>query len=147
LVVGLLALCLVTLRDACSQRDWLREIRRQEEIQRLQQVTQRHQEGQYQAVQEWMTQHCTLAETMQRLQELEEERDRDWPGYTSTVWEHAQLSDQERHYQFILLSVKEALSGRPEELTVVLRRLEKDSQQLQTGSSKRGRAAQNGMQR
>jgi hypothetical protein len=131
LVVGLLALYLVSLRDACLQRDWLREIGRREEIQRLHQVTQRHQEGQYQAVQEWISQRCTLEETLQRLEELEEERDRDLTGYTSTVWEHAPLSDQDRHHQFILLSVKTELSERPEELTAVLRRLEKDYQQLQ----------------
>jgi hypothetical protein len=133
-VVVLLALYLVSIRDACSQRDWLRESRRTEEIQRLRQVTRRYQEGQYQAVEEWISQRCTLAETMQRLKELEQERDREWPGYTSTVWVHTQLSDQERHYQCVLDHVKTVLHERPEDLTVVLRRLEKDSKQLQTSS-------------
>jgi hypothetical protein len=54
-IVGLLALYLISFRDVCSQRDWLRESRRSEEIQRLQQPTRRHQEGQYQAVQEWIS--------------------------------------------------------------------------------------------
>ena len=71
---------------------------------------------------------------MQRLQELDQDMDQAWPGYTRMLEETTKQSAEERHYEFLLHYVKTLLRERPEELTVVLRRLEKDSQRLPPGN-------------
>jgi hypothetical protein len=67
---------------------------------------------------------------MQRLQELEQERDKTWPSYSSMVGEiPLQVPDKERYYHIIFNRIQTVLREWPEELTVVLRRLEKEYQQ------------------
>lgn len=122
------------LRDACSPRDILTEFHRAEEVERVHEAIVRHQDGQYQTVQEWMKQRCTWEEAMQRLQELDQDMEEVWPGYTRRMRETTKQSDEERHYQLILHYVKTVLHERPEELAVVLGRLEKDSRRLPPGS-------------
>jgi len=125
-VVGLLTLGVFGLRLAWSPSDLQRESRRVEELQRLRRAMDRRTEARQQAAQEWIAQRCTLAETMQRFQEL----DGEWPDYI-TLRRKWWPSDDERHYRVLLAHVGGALEGRPEELAGVLRRLEKDYQQLQ----------------
>jgi hypothetical protein len=67
---------------------------------------------------------------MQRLQELERERDEDLPGYSSSTEETTRLSDKQKYYQVIFSCIETVLRERPEEMTVVLRRLEKELQEL-----------------
>jgi hypothetical protein len=140
-IVALLTLGVFGLRYACSPRDMLSEIHRAEEVERVHEAMLRHQEGQYRAAQEWLTQQSTWEETMQRLQEVDEEMDQAWSGYTRMLEETTKQSNGERHCQFLLHYVKMALRKRPEELTVVLRRLEKDSQRVPPGNPSRARSA------
>jgi hypothetical protein len=142
IVIGLLTIGIFGIRYACYPRDLLSVIHRAEEVEQLHQAMLRRQESQNQAAQEWMTQRCTWEETMQRLRELDQEMDQAWPGYSRMVGESTKLSAEERHYQFIFHYVTTVPRGRPEELAVVLRRLEKDSQQLHSGSPKPGTASQ-----
>jgi septal ring factor EnvC (AmiA/AmiB activator) len=125
LAVGLLTLGVFGLRFAWSPSDILREIRRGEEIQGLRRITDRRTEARQKAVQEYIAQRRTLAETMQRFQES----DHEWPYYDAVLWKCS--SDDEKHYRQLIGHVEGALEGRPEELAAVLRRLEKDYQQLQ----------------
>jgi hypothetical protein len=134
-IVVLLAVGVFGLRYACSSRDMLSVIHRAEDVERLHTAMLRHQEGQYQAAGEWMTQRCTWEEAMQRLQELDQDMDQAWPGYTRLLEETMQRSAEERHYQFIRHYVQTVLHQRPEDLTVALRRLERDSSSRQTTSA------------
>jgi hypothetical protein len=128
-VAGLLTLGVFTLRFACSPAD-SQETRRGEELQKLQRATLRREQARRQAVQEWMAQRRSLAETMQRFQEL----DHDWPDYSEArLREKLPESDVERHYRLILSYARAELQGRSEELATVLRRLENEYQQLQAG--------------
>jgi hypothetical protein len=135
LVVALLTLGVFGPRFACSPGDYqtlLQEIRRHEELQELEQTTSRREEAIRQATHDYIAQRCTLAETMQRVRELEREVDQEWP-YLSSARKMSPLSDEERHYGVIISYVQTILYGRSGELATVLRRLEKDYQQLQTG--------------
>jgi hypothetical protein len=133
-ILGLLAGGVYGIRHACSPRKTLTIIRRAEELERLHQAALRRLEGKFQATQEWLQQRCTWEETMQRMRELDEVLEADWSGYTRTIGEITPLSGEQKHHQGILQYVKTVLRERPEELAEVLRRLEKDSQRLPSGS-------------
>jgi hypothetical protein len=122
-------------------------IHRAEEVERVHEAMLHHQKGQNQAAQEWLTQQCSWEETMQRLQELDQEMDETWLEYTRMLQEATNQSDQERHYKLIFYYVTTVLSERPEKLPAVLYRLEKDSQRLPPDSPKRGTAARDGTRR
>jgi Flp pilus assembly protein TadB len=129
LVVGLLTLSVFALRMLYPPNE-AQEDRRGEELQRLQRATLHRQEARRQAVQEWIARHRSLAETMERFQEL----DHDWPDYSEArLREKLPESDVERHYRLILSYMRAELQGRSEELAAVLRRLENEYQQLQAG--------------
>jgi hypothetical protein len=66
---------------------------------------------------------------MQRVRELDQE----WPSISSVVRKTSPMSDEERYYGAIISYVRAILHGRSEELATVLRRLERDYRQLQTG--------------
>ena len=125
------------LRFACNPealRSLLREVRYREELQQAQQATLRRVESKEQVVRDVIAQRCSLKEALTRFQELDAEFDRDWPDAFSKqseirAWRWA--SEVERHYQYILARVEDHLRDRPEETAAVLRRLEKDYQQLQ----------------
>jgi len=66
-----------------------------------------------------------------------QELDREWPDSLPKLSEIRALkwpSEVEGHYQYIIAIVEELLRGRPEEAAAVLRRLDKDYQQLQTST-------------
>lgn len=128
-IVGLLAVCVFGLRFGCSPSAFQKEIRRGENLERLKQATFRRVEARRQAVQEWIAQRYSLAETMQRFQEWE----REWPDYSAIVRKTQTESDEKRYYRIIGSHVEAVLQGRPEELASALCRLEKDYQQLQAG--------------
>jgi hypothetical protein len=128
-VVGLLTVAVVTLRWTYSASD-AQEQRRVEELDRLREATLHREEARRQAVQEWIAQRRSLAETMQRFQDL----DHDWPDYHA-AWLREKLpeSEAERQYRQIVNYVKTVLQGRAEELAAVLCRLENEYRQLQAG--------------
>jgi hypothetical protein len=137
-ILGLLAVGVFGLRCAClpseEMREMMKTIHRAEEVTRLNQAAQRRLEGKHQAVQAWMSQRCTWEETMQRMQELDEEMEEAWPGYTRMIGRITPLSAEQRRYQCVFHYVKTVLRERPEELAEVLRRLEKDSQRSPPGN-------------
>lgn len=136
LVVSLLTLGAVGLRIAFAPEDCqilLEESRRYEKLQQLQRATLRHGEALQHAAQEYIAQRCTLAEAMQRVQELEQELGREWPAYAPILRQPQPLPDDGRHYGIILAYVAAVLRSQPEELAAVRRRSEKDYQQLQAG--------------
>ena len=84
-----------------------------------------------------IAQRCSLREALARFQELDREFDRDWPdsfSKQSEIRARKWPSEVERHYQYIIAVVEDLLCGRPEEAAAVLRRLDKDYQQLQTNA-------------
>jgi hypothetical protein len=132
LVVVLLALGVFGLRLACSPSDYqelVQASRRREDLRERERASLRRRQLHEQAVQAWIAQRCTLAETMQRLQEGDREVAQEWPAYT--IKEKGWTSDEDRHYQLILTHVEEILPERPEELATARCRLERDYQQLQ----------------
>ncbi len=134
LVVGLLTLGCFTFHYAYSPGELQEIIHRSEEMQRVQQATLRHVEAMRQAAQAYIAQRCTLAQAMQRWQELEQELGQEWPLYRDILRLHlVPVSDEERHYGGIVANVRAILQGQPAELAAVLRRLEKEDQQLRTG--------------
>jgi hypothetical protein len=78
-----------------------------------------------------IAQRCSLSEALTRSQELE----REWPGYTArqSMSHGREWPNPERRYRCITLRVEVILKDRPEEAAAVLRRLEKEYQQLQAG--------------
>jgi hypothetical protein len=101
-----------------------------EEVGRLEQALKNREEERKQAVQELLSQQRTLAETLQRFQELNQQ----WPDLNALARvAGAEESDEEIAYRLIIWYIKIALSERSEELPVVLRRLENDYQQLHSG--------------
>jgi hypothetical protein len=129
-VVSALALAVFGFREVSSRLELVGGIFRAEEVEPLRQANLRYREGLNRAAEEWLTQHRTWEETLQLLQELDQEMDQAWPGYTRMIGEQTQQSAEERHYHIILYYVLRILRERPEELTVALRRLEKDSQRV-----------------
>jgi hypothetical protein len=131
LVLGLLALGFFTIRCTYSPGDLQEMIRRSEEIHRLERAMLRRHQAMRQAAQACIAQRCTLAETIQRWQELEQEMGQELPFYSVILRQHPiPTSDEERHYGGILANIEAILRGQPEELAAVLRRLEKEYQQL-----------------
>ena len=113
-VVCALAVAVFGFREVCSRLELVGRIFRSEEAEPLRQANLRYREGLYGAAEEWLTQHRTWEETLQLLQELDQEMDQAWPGYTRMIGEQTQQSAEERHYQFILHYVKTVLHERPE---------------------------------
>jgi hypothetical protein len=131
LVLGLLTLGCFTLRFAGSPGDFSEMLHRSEEIERLQQATLRREQAMRQAAQAYIAQRCTLAQTMQRWRQLEQELGQEWPLYQDILRRHlTPIADEERHYEGIVAIVDAILRGHPEELVTVLRRLETEYQQL-----------------
>src|SRR5262249_47631748 len=90
-----------------------------------------------QVVRDVIAQRCSLKEALARFQELDRELDRVQPASFPKVSEiRAQKwpSELEGRYQSIITRVEDLLRGRPEEAAAVLRRLDKDYQQLQAGT-------------
>lgn len=111
-------------------RDFENIAGRGQALERLEQAIKRREEARSQAVQDLLSQRRTLAETLKHFQEL----NRQWPDLSAMARvAGVKEPDEEIAFQLILRHVELALSGRSEELAVVLRRLEKDYQQLQNG--------------
>jgi hypothetical protein len=150
LVVGLLTLGVFGLRFACSPSDWqalLRESRRLENLRQWQRVTLHREECQRQAVHEWIAGRYSLAEILRRFQELDRESVQQWPAYRTLVQKKSRAADEERLYQTIRTRIETILHGRPKETALVLRRLEKDYQQLQGDRQKTSATRSDGRER
>jgi hypothetical protein len=139
-VIAPLAVCLFCLRscrDSTDFRPILQEVRRSEEMQHVQQATLRREYGMRQVAQACIPQRCTLAQAMQRWQELEKELGQEWPLHRDILRQKlAPLPDEQRHYEGIIANVEASLRGQPEKLAAVLSRLEKEYQQLGVGRQK-----------
>jgi len=137
-VLPLAVLCCFGFRFACHPVGWLlHEASLREELQQAQQAALRRVESKEQVVRDVIAQRCSLKEALARFQELDAEFDRECPGSLHKLSEiRARIwpSEVEGHYQYIILAVKDLLRGRPEEAAAVLRRLEKNYQQLQTNT-------------
>jgi hypothetical protein len=129
-LVVCVALAVFAFGEVSSRLESVGRFFRSEEAEPLRQARLRFLEGQNRAAEEWLTQRYTWEETLERLQELDQEMDQAWPGFTRMIGETTQQSAEERHYQVILYCVLKILRDRPEELIVALRRLEKDSQRV-----------------
>jgi len=103
---------------------------RGQEVERLEQALKRREEARHQAVQELLSQRCTLKEALLRFQAL----NREWPDIIVMARvAGAEWSDEEIAYQLILKYVEMALTGQAEESAAALRRVENDYQQLHGG--------------
>jgi hypothetical protein len=135
-IIGLLTLGIFSCRLTWSPGDYLESLRQGEELHHLQQLVQRHGEGYQHAVEEWIAQRCTFAETMQQLEEIDRELDEAWPRYLARTRESSRMSDEERRYVIFLQYVKGLLHRNPDQLQHALRRFKKDYQQYHTGTPK-----------
>ena len=124
---SLLEVCLFGLRFPCSPVN-VSAFQRSEELEQLRQATLRRMEARRDVVRAVIARCCTLEEAIEQLQEL----DHEWPDYSASR-SKVPVSGEEWSYGFLRAEVEEALHGRPEEAAAVLRRLEKDYQQLQAG--------------
>jgi hypothetical protein len=135
LALPLALFCLFGLRFACNPVGWcLQEAHRGKALDQTGQAVFPLVQSKEQVVRELIAQQCGLQEAMARLQELDCELDREQPDFAaklSVVRARQWSSDAERHYHYITTIVKDLLRDRPEEAATVLRRLEKDYQQLQ----------------
>src|SRR5262249_55605118 len=117
-VLGLLVVCVFSLRFACSPAD-LSAIHRNEELEQLRAATLRRVDARQRVVREVIDRRRTLAEAIERLEEL----DREWPDYSEKVPEVPPLGTrEERSYRYLRQEVEAILRDRPEEVTSVLRR-------------------------
>jgi hypothetical protein len=132
-VFALLAFGLLPMRYTGVFSDVLKAGRDHGELLQRLESNWRYRENQYQAVQEWIDQRCTLEETIQRFQEMDREYAQVRPCFPSTVYPRLPQSDEERYYLCILGRVESILNGqgRAKELAVARRRLEQEYQQLQ----------------
>jgi hypothetical protein len=129
IVVSVLAVCVVSLRFACPPVD-LSAIRRNEELEQLREATFRRLEARRRVVREVIDRRCTLAEAVERFEELDQE----WPDYREVDPRIRALGSREEwSYRRILVIVEEILHDRPEEASAVLRRLEKEYQHQRVG--------------
>src|SRR5262245_56940484 len=141
-VLPLAVLCCFGFRFACRPvGTLLHEASRSEALQQAEQQAEqpalRRVESKYQVVRDVIAQRCSLREALARFQEVDDELDREWPDSLpklSEIRARQWSSDVERHYQYITRIVKDLLRNRPEEAAAVLRRMEKDYQQLQTNT-------------
>ena len=137
-VLPLAVLCCFGFRFACRPVGrLLHEASRREALQQAEQATLRRGESKEQVVRDVIARRCSLSEALARLQESDAEFDRDWPDSFSKQSEiRARIwpSEVEGHYQYLIAIVQSLLDDRPEKAAAVLRRLEKDYQQLQTNT-------------
>ncbi|HEY7312648.1 MAG TPA: hypothetical protein VH643_25005 [Gemmataceae bacterium] len=128
-VVSVLAVCVFSLRFACTPAD-LSAIHRNEKLEQLRAATFRRVEVRQRMVRELIDRRRTLAEAIERLEEL----DREWPDYSEASPRVPALGTrEERSYRYIRADAEEILRDRPEEAAAVLRRLEEEYQQLRAG--------------
>jgi hypothetical protein len=112
--------------------DFVKAVHDGDEWRQWQESIRGYREYQYQAVQEWLDQPCTLEQIMQRFQESDREYPRAWSSFPSRVQQcEGPQSDEERHYRLILPRLETILYGHPNELAAARHRLEKEHQQLQ----------------
>ncbi|HEY7327386.1 MAG TPA: hypothetical protein VH592_07100 [Gemmataceae bacterium] len=127
-----LAVCVFGLRFGCDSTDlrrMVREVRRREKLQQWRRDTLRFTEARVEVVRELIAQRRSLTQALTRLQELDREQSDSIAKSSKTYKRY--FSDIEEHYQYIIAIAKGLLKDRPEEVEVVLCRLEKEYQQLQ----------------
>lgn len=126
-VAAPLTLWVLGLRFVSIPRGFREAARREEEVERLEQALKRREEARYQAVQELLSQRCTLQETLRRFQTSNQE----WPNIIAMARVAlSEESDEEIAYRLLRRYLEDALAKRPEESAAVLRRLENDYQQF-----------------
>jgi hypothetical protein len=123
--IGLLAVGVFSLRFACTPMDFREDIR-SSELAEMRRASEARIEAREQVVRNLIAQRYSLAEAIEHFLEL----DRQWPELLSKV--QADQSPQERVYQHIHWRIEDALRDRPEQASIVLRRLEQEYAKLRT---------------
>lgn len=121
--MGLLAVGVFGLRLACTPMD-LREVNRSAELEDMRRATDARLKAKDQVVSHLIAQRHTLAEAIEQFLEL----DRQWPDLVSKVQDSQ--SQQERTYQYIRWKIENKLHDRPDQASIVLRRLEQEYEKL-----------------
>ena len=126
-----LTVCVFGLRLTCSPvgiSALVSNLQRDEELEQKRRATYRRMEARRQLAREWIDGRLTLAEVLEQFQELDVELPDFIVAGPKVPWGG---SNQERRYHLLRKLVEWILRDRPAELSEVLRRLEKDYQQLQ----------------
>jgi hypothetical protein len=124
--VGLLAVAVFCLRFACTID--FREDIRSVELAEMRRASESRLEARDHVVRDLIAQRYTLGEAIEQFLEL----DRQWPELLSKA--RAGRSQEERVYQHIRWKVEDALRDRPEQASIVLRRLEQEYEKFRTES-------------
>jgi hypothetical protein len=131
LVVIPFAVSLLGLRFACTWTDLAKIVQaalRDEELEQSRRPTYHRIDARKETVRDLIAQRCSLSQALAHFGELDGEHpevlmelSRKRSGYGS---------DTEWNYQYIVVLVKDLLENHPDEAAIVLRRLEKEYQQL-----------------
>jgi hypothetical protein len=124
--VGLLAVAVFCLRFSCTID--FREDIRSAELAEMRRASESRLEARDHVVRDLIAQRYTLGEAIEQFLEL----DRQWPELLPKV--QAVRSQEERVYQHIRWRVEDALRDRPEQASIVLRRLEQEYEKFRTES-------------
>lgn len=135
LFAGLLTLVVFGLRSkGFSCKEFWENICRGEKIQRMERAIKNRDEARLQAAQAYIHQRCSLTETMKCYRELDLEYDIEWlPLDLDKMRQAMRVDPKKRYCRLLKYDLALILRKRPEELADILRRLEKDYQQLQSG--------------
>jgi|GEM_PF-6750951 hypothetical protein len=136
LAVGILGIRFVG--DPADLRMLLQAERRHQQLQRFKQVVDHRIEAKDALVREVIAQRCKLSEALTRCQEIDREwlleLERDWPNafIGEAEMHRVACSDADCYFHSISWRVEYLLRNRPREAAIILHRLEKEYQQLQT---------------
>jgi|SRR5579884_287849 len=135
LVVILFAVSLLGLCFACNSTDLRKIIQtalRDEELEQLGGAAYHRIDARKETVRELIVHRCSLSQALARFEELDGEH----PGDLLELSRERNGRDFERNYQYIIALIKDLLEDQPEEAAIVLRRMEKEYQQLGVGRQK-----------
>jgi hypothetical protein len=123
--MGLLAAGVFGLRFACTPMDF-REIDRSAELEEMRRATLARLAARDQVVRDLIAKRYTLAEAIEQFRKL----DLPQPNFIAKLQDG--LSPQEKSYQYIRWLVEDALHDHPEQVLIVLRRLEQEHEKLRS---------------
>jgi|SRR5579884_424914 len=133
-VATLFAVSLLGVRFACTWTDLAKIVQaalRDEELEQSRRPTYHRIDARKETVRELIAQRCSLSQALAHFGELDGEHPDVLMELSRKRSEYG--SDRERNYQYIVEIAKDLLEDQHEEGVVVLRRLEKEYQQLRAG--------------
>jgi hypothetical protein len=131
-VVIPLVVSLLGLRFACHStglRKIIQSALRDEELEQSHRAAYHRIDAREETVRELIAQRCSLSQALARFEELDGEH----PDDLMELSRERNGYDSERNYQYIVELVKDLLENQTEKAAIVLRRLEKEYQQLRAG--------------